>query len=684
MNNIEPNRCLLTKFAPPQINVAYSILSTPHKRAQYDRDRLEYLYEHFASHDSFPPTTTSTSPTDPNTGPGTLPSSSSTPNVITTNTALRDEQIQVYATTLTTRVRDPLEDKKTAIAARLARTRDELDDFNERSARHRQDWATSANRILRMAGNALREIVVCAEEDLCMLEDELGRLDGVLAPRDTDGPAGRVTSGQYGGSELGVGGVEVRGKAERSRYGVLAAANHRPPSVPRSPTVPVKPLSASRLGVQAESSSGKGGDSSGSEGAGEALAEIMADDRVHKFLLGPAHAARVQPLGVTAGAGEKLTAVTTTTGAAATVFARDSQRQNQRAAANQHRAPPKVFNRNFSRSDAASTIKKANNNSPSPSTLEKAFPPRPIGMGLVEWQALHGGLPETAAAERRGPNLPKVLEHEHDHDWSSSGHQQGHAHPVAAYDNDTDDVEGLGAPLPAKIQKRVDDILKRDFASSHQPSAGLWGEDFQIPIFTPLIPETADDNPHAHFTRKSKAAMAPTTNNLTPGAIGSGGGELGNMLSTKTAAGGHFGFHVSQPLERVVAMSPTDPATTTTTMQARSAGIKDFQVRVWSAAKAAKSGGEPRSGVELVTTSQEQLKEDENGDHHHAGAPDAAAPESGPAVLDTKISPSKGDVGASDASVFRRTKHSTAPGPASDELLKKDGSSTEVLDDPFR
>lgn len=603
----------LTNTPPPQINVAYGILTNPHKRAQYDRDRLEYLYTHFASHESFPCTSPAAA--------AAAPSSSSSSPAITfpqkdnSKNTHRDEQIQVYAATLAARVRDPLEDKKKSIAARLARLRDELDEFNEKSTKHRQDWATAPNTILRMAGNALREIVVCAEEDLCMLEDELGRLNGVLAPRDTDGPVGRVTSGQYG-SELDLGGgvgvgATVLQEKEKKLYGVLAAANHRPPSIPRSPTVPIKPLSASKLGVQGEDSSGKGGDSSGSEGAAEALAEVsMADDRVNKFLLGSATASGIRLSRANGTAtGDRPTALAM---AAATIFTRDHSREQQ------HRHPFRVYVRDFSQTGAANGLKKASStNSPSPSTLEKAFPPRPIGMGLVEWQALHGTLSDTTHVE------------------SSQGNNNHH-HDVT-------------------------ELLKGDFQMPN------------FPLFRPGAAAAAHDeqHPQTSFIRKTRGfGAAPTTGNLTP-MFAESGGDTGN-----------FGFHVSQPFERTIP-PPVN-------MMARSAGIKDFQVRVWSAAKAAKTGGggEPPSGAEQVVDNQEQAKDGEKAGHHNnMHAPEAAVSpglEPSPCPLHGRVSPGKDHEYAAGTPVFRRTKSGTTPAPTGDDVSKNDGPSAAVLDDPFR
>ncbi|ROV92171.1 hypothetical protein VMCG_09288 [Cytospora schulzeri] len=239
------------------VNVAYSILVNPFKRAQYDRDRLEYLYKHFNNHESFPALTAD------------LPNRSLTS---------RDEQIQIYATTLVDRVKDPIEEKKKAIIRRIATIRNEVDEFNELSLKQRQDWATSNNRVLRMAGNALCEVVVCAEEDLRMLEDELGRIDGVLEPKDKDGPAGRVTSGQYGSDISSMNMLKGRPRV---------LMDQRIPSVPRSPTVPIHLKSASKLGVQGQDISGLNKDNTPSSEESDAATEVRCGERVDDFLLDP-------------------------------------------------------------------------------------------------------------------------------------------------------------------------------------------------------------------------------------------------------------------------------------------------------------------------------------------------------------------------------------------------------------
>lgn len=260
------NKPLLTAYEN-QINAAYSVLANPFKRAQYDRDRLEYLYKQFSDHESFPPTT----------------------SIPPANIKGRDDQIQVYTATLVERVKDPIEDKKKAINRRIETIRNELDEFNETSGRQRQDWATSNNRVLRMAGNALCEVVVCAEEDLRMLEDELGRIDGKLSPRDPDGPAGRVTSSGYYGSE-------IMAMPTGTATGTMMPPDSQPrvlmnknvPSLPRSPTVRFLPQSASKLGID-----GITKDTPSSEGS-QAANEAHAYDRVNDFLLDPTHG-RLQP-----------------------------------------------------------------------------------------------------------------------------------------------------------------------------------------------------------------------------------------------------------------------------------------------------------------------------------------------------------------------------------------------------
>lgn len=180
----------------------------------------------------------------------------------------------MYSTQLIDRVRDPINVKKTAIQSRIARIKSELEEYNETSDAIRQEWAISSNEVLRMAGNALREIVVCAEEDMLMLEDEVGRLDGILEPKDQDGPKGRVTSGQYHN--------EFGSSSFRDDQPTLPT-NRRVPSVPRSPVFPCEPQSASKLGVEFEDSNSD--DDSTGGGPSPVVPEFVLSDRMNNFLL---------------------------------------------------------------------------------------------------------------------------------------------------------------------------------------------------------------------------------------------------------------------------------------------------------------------------------------------------------------------------------------------------------------
>jgi hypothetical protein len=139
-----------------------------------------------------------------------------------------------------------------------------------------------------MAGNALCEVVVCAEEDLRMLEDELGRIDGKLSPCDPEGPAGRVSSSGYYGSEIM---AMPTGTMTNTLMMRAAARNGRESSqprvlenkevtrIPRSPTVRFLPQSASKLGVD-----GNAEYTPSSEGSAEAR-ERNSAHRVNDLLI---------------------------------------------------------------------------------------------------------------------------------------------------------------------------------------------------------------------------------------------------------------------------------------------------------------------------------------------------------------------------------------------------------------
>ncbi|KAJ4417718.1 hypothetical protein N0V82_005992 [Gnomoniopsis sp. IMI 355080] len=226
--------------------VAFSVLTNPTTRAQYDRDRLSYLYTQLKSHDLFP-------------------------SNLEINENAREDQIAIYAAALKSHTCDPVEDKKARINTRLFQIRHELDDYKEKSKNVQEEWATSPNQILRMGANALREVELCARADIEVLENELGGLQGQLPPKNTDGTPGRMTSGHYG-SEMG---VQIKDRS-------LLAVNPGDPCIPRSPVVAKFLRSASKSGVRVGESST--GNSSSSTSRSNSTMPIGY--RIHNYLVG--------------------------------------------------------------------------------------------------------------------------------------------------------------------------------------------------------------------------------------------------------------------------------------------------------------------------------------------------------------------------------------------------------------
>lgn len=390
------------------MNIAFDILTHPQKRAQYERDHLDYLYTHFSSKGTVPPTQDNE----------------------TNDTSARDEQIAAYAVVLDTT--DPFAALKIVVGAELKLVREELVEFHKMAPEVREKWPTSKNRIFRAAAFALGDLIGACEEEVDSLENELGQLGDKFLPKGTEGPA----------------------------------------------------MSAKPSGL-----GHKGGDSLGSDIISEYLGTMTGEDRVNQFLLGRASAA------VRTGATD-----------AAKIF---TQEKNNEAG---HHAQFHMYARDLS--DVSTTITNENANSLTSSTLDKVFPQKPIGMGLVEWQALHGELADLTIVDNKT-------------------HQAGNAF------------------MPDSFKKS------------------------SVPAFRP---EATDFQPQAPFTRMNKAA--------TP--------------STKAAA--------------------IQPATT----QGRTAGIKDFQVRVWSAAKAAKTS----------PSGQDSIKETKHGGHHVAVPGKETSKNGGPSTKD--------------------------------------------------
>lgn len=524
------------------MSVAYSVLVNPAKRAQYDRDRLEYLYAHFDQHAAFPA------------------------EALTRAETTRDEQIQVYATTLADRVRDPLEEKKAAVQARAARTRAGLDEFHEKSDALRQEWATSPNEILRMAGNALREVVVCAEEDLLMLEDELGRLEGILAPtaHDREGPAGRVTSGQYGSDLAGAG---IKG-----RHGLIAT--QRVPSLPRSPTMPVEPQSASKLGLQLEDASARG-DSSSEDHVSPGIGNLTLGDRVGSFLLGGPGAMRRPNVG--ANEHGNFAANYPISGMRRSAALGPRGRFGSKTFSSLFHAPPTPIGYQASQRESHNLGDNNNNSNSNPGTnkdgssshshstlLAANLPPMTgNGMGLVEWQRMHGAqaFPPTDDRYSFWDSLTfKPIQIVDPSPESTSSARSAQYAAATSNNNATyvpDPASGAAEPV---------------FRRHERPVAAMGGED------------------------AGRAASATNEDLLVSSPSDQSPGQAQYQSQS-------FGFHISQPYDRHPTMvdpftmtSPHAAATpkggsnwpapdmVTIPTEKQSSAIKDFQERVWKRA----------------------------------------------------------------------------------------------------
>lgn len=223
-----------------------------------------------------------------------------------------------------------------------------------------------------------------------MLEDELGRIDGKLSPRDPDGPAGRVTSTGYYGSEImamptgTATGTMAVGADSQPR--VLMGRNV--PSLPRSPTVRFLPQSASKLGID-----GIAKDTPSSEGSQEAH-HADGNNRVTDFLLGATRAS-LQPYRLPGATNNTMTK------------AQGAEPANARAMSLLEKLRQST---DLERVGAGSKPNPNNNNLRSPSEGD--------AMGLVAWHRLNGpGNPgdtpqrgeDPAAASRRTTSHPADL-----------------------------------------------------------------------------------------------------------------------------------------------------------------------------------------------------------------------------------------------------------------------------------
>lgn len=191
-------------------------------RADYDRNRLEYLYSQFKSHEMF-----------------TL-------------------KIKTHDAAPQGKTGDSVKEMS-KINIDLCRIRANLDEFKEKSKKVQEEWATSSNGILAMSANALRKVEIFTRDDIEKLEDKLLQLQGHLPSKDNDGLSGETSSSEDG--------------SDSSDTDQDPFAHERSPHRPRKPTAPAHLRSASKGGKRIDYSST--GDSSSSTFLSESIDELI-------------------------------------------------------------------------------------------------------------------------------------------------------------------------------------------------------------------------------------------------------------------------------------------------------------------------------------------------------------------------------------------------------------------------
>lgn len=191
-------------------------------RDEYDRNRLEYLYSQFKSHEKF-----------------TLKIKThvEVPQGNTGDSAKEMAKINVD----------------------LCRIRANLDEFKEKSKKVQEEWAISSNGILSMSANALRKVEIFTRDDIEKLEDKLLQLRGHLPSKDNNGPPGDISSSEDG--------------SDTSDTDQDPFAHERSPHRPRKPIAQTHLRSASKGGKRIDYSST--GDSVSSTVLSESIDELI-------------------------------------------------------------------------------------------------------------------------------------------------------------------------------------------------------------------------------------------------------------------------------------------------------------------------------------------------------------------------------------------------------------------------
>lgn len=191
-------------------------------RADYDRNRLEYLYSQFKSHEMFTLK---------------IKTQDAAPQGNTGDSVKEMAKINVD----------------------LCRIRANLDEFQEKSKKVQEEWATSSNGILAMSAKALRKVEIFTRNDIEKLEDKLLQLRGHLPSKDNDEPPSEIESSEDG--------------SDSSETDQDPFAHERSPHRPRMPTAPAHLGSASKGGKRIDCSST--GDSSSSTFLSESIDELI-------------------------------------------------------------------------------------------------------------------------------------------------------------------------------------------------------------------------------------------------------------------------------------------------------------------------------------------------------------------------------------------------------------------------
>ncbi|KAJ9132277.1 hypothetical protein NKR23_g11335 [Pleurostoma richardsiae] len=130
-------------------NVGLFILSDPKLRAQYDRERLAYIYRQGLVKDQY---------------------------LLACNSPEVLDEVHKYSSELVDRVNQPLQGETDALIKEIAKLRKDQKGFERDTILQRQNWPTSENSVVRAAGDVLCKMLVSTRDRIRDLEDELAKI----------------------------------------------------------------------------------------------------------------------------------------------------------------------------------------------------------------------------------------------------------------------------------------------------------------------------------------------------------------------------------------------------------------------------------------------------------------------------------------------------------------------------